>query len=150
IRSRLTGSAFAFAFACAGILASPLSSRVDARQGITRTIYVSAVTKDGTYVKDMTAADFEVKEGGKVQTITVKPATAPLRVSIVDADAATGAFQAGIANFIQRLINDAEFAVTSVVMQPELLTDFTSDVPKLQQAIREIGPRGSRQAPQLM
>jgi VWFA-related protein len=148
--SRLTLSVPALL--CALTLApSRAAIAADAVQGQTRTIYVSAVAKGGTLVKDLTAADFEVKEGGKVQEITVKPATAPLRVAIVDADGGSGAYQAGIANFIQKLVEVAEFSVTSVIVQPMKVVDFTSEVPKLQEAIRSIGPSSrSRQQGQLM
>jgi hypothetical protein len=125
------------------VLAAPRPAVAAQAAGpVTRTIYVSAITKDGAIVKDMTAADFEVKEGGKVQQITVKPATAPLRIAIVDSDGGTGAYQAGIANFINRLLNVAEFSITAVLVQPEKIVDFTSDVAKLQEAIRTIGQRG--------
>jgi VWFA-related protein len=123
----------------------------DAAETRTRTVHVSAVAKDGSFVKDMTAADFEVKEGGKVQQITVKPATSKLRITIVDADGGTGAFQAGIANFLQKLVDYAEFSLVSVLVQPEKILDFTSEVPKLQDAIRTIGSRSrTRQPGQLM
>src|SRR5690348_6808729 len=63
----------------------------------TRTVFVSVVAKDGTPVTDLTAADFEVKEGGRVQEIAaVKPATTPLRLHTIVSDGGTGAFQLGV------------------------------------------------------
>jgi hypothetical protein len=133
----LTRSACAALLACA--VAVPVSLRAaDVR---TRTIYVSAVTKDGTMVKDLTAADLEVKEGGKVQNITVKPATSRIRMAILVSDGGTGAFQAGIADLINKLLEVGEFEIVSVLVQPEKITDFTSDVPKLKDAIGSIGKR---------
>ena len=43
-----------------------------AQTPVTRTVYVSAVDREGSPVTDMQAADFEVKEGGKLQEISVK------------------------------------------------------------------------------
>src|SRR5690242_4527129 len=72
------------------------TSSVAAQAPTRRTAFASVVAKDGTPVTDLAAADFEVKEGGKVQEITsVKLATTPLRVHVIVADGGTGAFQAG-------------------------------------------------------
>ena len=52
--------------------------RLDATK---RTVYVSVVDKNGAPVTDIQAADLEVKEGGKtVEIVSVKPATAPMRI----------------------------------------------------------------------
>jgi hypothetical protein len=137
-------------FVCATLVSS-LVLAANEVQVKTRRIHVSAVAKDGSYVKDMTAADFEVKEGGKVQEITVKPAASLLRIAILDSDGGTGAFQAGIANFMQKLVSRAEFSLTSIIVQPDKVLDFTQEVPKLQTAIGAIGQRArSRDRGQLM
>jgi hypothetical protein len=136
--------------ACAAFV-SGIALSAEVVQGTTRTIYVSAKAKDGSFVKDMTAGDFEVKEGGKVQEIAVKPATRRLRIAIVDSDSGTGAFQAGIANFFQALLGNAEFSLTTVLVQPEKVLDFTGDVVKLREAVNRIGQRSrTRERGQLM
>ena len=109
----------------------------------TRTIYVSATDKSGASVADMQAADFEVKEGGKVCAITsVAPAEIPLRIVLLVADQGTGAFQLGTGRFMQKLLGHAEFALYSVVVQPEKLNDFSHEGSELSAALKRLGSRG--------
>ena len=119
----------------------PREGQPIARQ--TRTIYVSATEKSGASVTDMQAADFEVKDGGKVCSIaSVAPAEIPLRIALLVADQGTGAFQLGTARFMQKLLGHAEFALYSVVIQPEKLIDFSHDGAELSAALKKLGPRG--------
>jgi VWFA-related protein len=109
----------------------------------TRTIYVSVTDKSGASVTDMQAADFEVKDGGKVCSISsVAPAEIPLRIALLVADQGTGAFQLGTARFMQKLLGHAEFALYSIVIQPEKLIDFSHDGAELSAALKKLGPRG--------
>jgi hypothetical protein len=135
----------------AGTTSTPLAG-AETQAGLTRTIFASVVTKDGTPVTDLTAADFEVKEGGKVQEITsVKLATTPLRVHIVVSDGGTGAFQAGVLRLAQTLYSRSEYAFTSVLVQPERVLDFTKNGELIGDGIQRIGRRGAGQGtPQLM
>lgn len=123
---------------------SPSILRADqstARQ--TRTIYVSVTDKTGASVTDMQAAEFEVKDGGKVCSITgAALAEIPLRVALLVADQGTGAFQLGALRFMQKLAGHAEFAVYSVIVQPEKLIDYSHDGPELSAALKRIGARG--------
>jgi len=122
---------------------SGLSARGQALTPQTRTIYVSATDKNGTAITDMRAADFEIKDGGKASTVvSVAPAEIPLRIALLDADQGTGAFQLGIARFMQKLLGHAEFALYSVVVQPEKLVDFSHDGRELSAAVSRLGPRG--------
>jgi hypothetical protein len=119
------------------------TSSVAAQAPTRRTAFASVVAKDGTPVTDLAAADFEVKEGGKVQEITsVKLATTPLRVHVIVADGGTGAFQAGTLQLVNALIPRAQFAFTSVLVQPERLGPFTNDTQLLGAAIQRLGRRG--------
>lgn len=109
----------------------------------TRTIYVSVTDKTGASVSDMQAADFEIKDGGKVCSITsVAPAEIPLRIALLVADQGTGAFQLGSLRFMQKLAGHAEFALYSVIIQPEKIIAFSHDPPELSAALKRIGPRG--------
>jgi hypothetical protein len=89
------------------------------------------------------AAEFEVKEGGKTREIvSVKPATDPLRVAILDADGGTGAFQSAVGYFMEDLLGRAEFALTSVVVQAEKVMDYSTGVDALNKGISALGKRG--------
>jgi len=147
---------FPMSLACAALFGAlaialtttPLAGRAAATN---RTIYVSVVDKSGAPVTDVQPADLEVKEGGKtMEIVSIKPATTPLRVAIVDSDAGYGAFQAGIGQFMQKLLGKAEFSITSVIVQPKKILDYSSDAPVLSKALSEIGPRGVQRGGQLM
>jgi hypothetical protein len=113
-------------------------------QGQARKAYVSVVDRDGNPVKDMTAAELEVKEGGRTQEITLQPATNPLRIALIVADGGIGAYQSAAGNFMERLVRNAEFKVVSVVEQAETLTSYTSSVPALSAAVQRLGKRTAR------
>src|SRR5438045_7165036 len=87
---------------------------------VTRTIYASVTDKNGAALTDMQAADFEVKDGGKpTEIISVVTPQIPLRIAVLVADQGTGAFQRGTGQFMQKLFGHAEFALYSIVVQPE-------------------------------
>jgi VWFA-related protein len=131
--------------------ASPFTATAPAVQSRTRTVYVSVLDKKGQPVTDLQGNEFEIKEGGKTQqVVSAQIATTPLRVAVLVSDAGTGAFQAGLAHFMQTLLGRAEFALTSVVVQPERFVDFTGDAAALSAAVRRFGPRGRLVGAQLM
>ncbi len=124
-------------------LHSPLPGDPQAIARQTRTIYVSVTDKTGASVTDMQAADFEVKDGGKVSAIvSVEAAQIPLRIAVLCADQGTGAFQLGIGKFMQKLLGHAEFALYSVVIQPEKVVDFSHEGRELSAGLGRLGPRG--------
>jgi VWFA-related protein len=131
------------------LLASTTSTAqtgAEAQEGLKRTFYVSVLAKDGTPIDDMTAADFEVKEGGKTQTLTsAKLSSTPLRVHVIVSDGGTGAFQAGVLRLANSLLGRAEFAFTSVMVQPDRILDFTNNVQQLGTGIEKLGRRGAAQ-----
>ena len=110
-------------------------------QAVTRTIHVSATHRDGRPVVDMLTSDFEVKEGGRMQTITVAPATAPLRVALIVSDGGRGQFQYGAARFCDALLGHAEISIIGVVMDFEILADYTPDAATLQGGLLRLGRR---------
>jgi hypothetical protein len=102
-------------------------------------------------VSDLQAADLEVKAGGKTAEIVgVKPIATPMRIHVIDADAGTGAYQTALLNFMQKLLDHAEFAITSVIVQPKKLSDFTSDPAALSKALEQLGRHGQELGGQLM
>ena len=108
-----------------------------------RTVYFSAVDGKGAYVTDLTAADLTVKEGGKDRAIdAVKPATAPMQVSLLVDDGGTGGFQSAVSQFFQATFGRAEIAVR--VLQPQAIKvlDFTKNGDELRTALGRLGPRG--------
>jgi len=124
----------------------------DTAQPRQRTVYVSATDKDGTPITDLTAGEFEIKEGGrKTEIVSVKLSSTPLRIALIDADAGTGAFQLSVLRFMQKLVGHAEFSLTSVLIQAEKVMDYTADVDDLRAGINRIGIRGrERNNPQLI
>jgi hypothetical protein len=129
--------------------ARPLSASAAAAD--TKMAFVAVVDKDGVPLGDIQAADLEVKAGGKTaEIVSVKETTTRLRIHVIDADAGTGAYQTAILNFMNKLLDRAEFAITSVVVQPILLTDFTTDPSALQKGLEQVGRRGQEIGGQLM
>jgi len=108
-------------------------------------MYVSVTEKNGTPVADLTAADFELKVGGKVQQVTAAQLTkVPLRMALIVADGGTGAVQYPAATFVQRLQAVGEFSIVSVVEQPERIVNFTADMEALAAGFKRLGPRTSK------
>ena len=145
----LPASVVGFAVYGALLTCAASTTSADARQQpLTRTFFASVVAKDGTPVTDLTAADIEVKEGGKLQSITsMRITTMPLRLHIIVSDGGTGAFQLGVLRLAQTLARSGrvEFAFTSVLIQPTRVTDFTDDVEAIGAGIEKLGRRSSVQ-----
>jgi VWFA-related protein len=109
-----------------------------------RTVYVSVTQKDGAPVTDLTAADFDVKEGGKpVEVAAAEVTKTPIRLAMIVADGGTGAFQYPLATLVQHLQDAAEFSLVSVINQPDRVVDFTNDLDKVVEGMKRLGPRGA-------
>jgi len=130
------------------VLASRATATVDgAPAEVTRKIYISAVDAKGAPVTDLTAADITVKEGGKDRpVVSLQPATGPMQIAILVDDNGTGAYQAGVFQFIQKTIGHAQFSISMLSPQALRLVDFTEDVEGLKGALGKLGPRGRVQA----
>jgi hypothetical protein len=144
----MTGAFSTGARAVASLGTSGLSS--GAAQGRTRTVYASALDSHGAPVPDMRPADFEVKEGGKVQQITVKTATPNFRIAVLVADWGTGNFQAGLARFLEKLYGHAEFSLVSVLPQPITVLDYSDNLAALIGGVNRLGARGRQKDAQLL
>jgi hypothetical protein len=124
----------------AGLLAP---SAVIARQPKTQTLYMTALDKQGVPITDLEAGEIEAKAGGKAMAIVrMQPAQMPFRVAVIVSDAGIGGFQQGLANFMQKLLGKAEFGLISVVTQPEVVSEYSSEGAILRDAVRRVGPRG--------
>jgi len=126
-------------------------STTRAVQPRTRTVYVSVTDKQGQPITDLQATEVEVKVAGKPRdVVSVEPAKIPLRIALLVADQGTGAFQMGLAHFMQKLLGHAEFALTSVIVQPEKVVDFSHEGRDLSAGLSRVGPRGRQTGAQLM
>lgn len=128
-----------------GLLSVSLSA-----QDKKRTVYASVLDKDAKPITDMQAADFELKDGGKIQEISVKRATESLRISVLIADWGTGSFQAGLQRFMEPLLGHAEFQLTSLLPQPIKVMNWAYDPASLSAGLAKIGSRGRQQGAQLL
>jgi hypothetical protein len=146
----LTSSIVGFAVSViVAVTAAPVAA--NAADESSRAVYVTATDKKGTPVTDLQPAEFEVKVGGKrLEVLSAGPARAPLRVALLVSDAGTGGFQGGIANFVQKLSGRAEVALISVLVQPETVVDYSSDLNELRAGLRRLGPRGVQRGAQLL
>ena len=137
------------ATAAVGILVA--QAAVTALQPNSRTFYLSAVDEGGGTIPDLQPADLIVKAGGKLlEIIRIEPSAERLRVAVIVSDAGTGGFQQGIASFVQRLMGRAEIGLVSVLPQPQVVSNFSSDPGVLNAAVRRLGVRGRLDGAQVM
>ena len=116
---------------------------VIARQPATKTIFVTALDKNGAPITDLGPAELEAKAGGKaMEIVRMQPGQMPFRIAVIVSDAGIGGFQQGLANFMQKLLGQAEFGLISVITQPEVVSEYSSEGAVLREAVRRVGPRG--------
>ena len=110
---------------------------------VLRRVYFSAVDAKGVHVTDLTAADLTVKEGGKDRAIeALRPATAPMQLSILVDDGGTGGFVGAVSQLIRATFERAEFSIRVLNPQALKVLDFTRNSDELRAALGRIGPRG--------
>jgi hypothetical protein len=136
LRSRLVTSAIGVAFLLAPRVAT-------ARQAKTKTLYVTALDPKGVPIGDLTTSEIDAKAGGKtMEIVRMELAQMPFRIAVIVSDGGIGGFQQGLANFMQKLLGKAEFGLISVVTQPEVISEYSSEGAVLREAVRRVGPRG--------
>ena len=114
---------------------------------VSRRFYISATDGSGAPVTDLTAADVSIKEGGKDRPIeSLQPATGSMHVAVLVDDAGSGAFQAAIAQFLERTLARGQFSIMLLNPQPSMLVDFTNEPSALREALGRLGRRGRLQA----
>jgi len=107
-----------------------------------RTVYISVTDKNGLPVEDLTAADFEVKEGGKLAEVDEAAiADDPMEIALIVDDNGTGLFRPSLARFVQRLDGHAVMALSSVIGQTMKLVDYTPSVNALMHGIATFNAR---------
>jgi VWFA-related protein len=125
------------------MLAAPV---IDGRQAGLRTVYVAALDNKNAPVMDMTAADFVVKEDGKVRAVTQAGlATAPMQIALLldDGGLALDTIRQGAGQFIQTLQGKASFAIITVGGRKLTLVDYTTDVPVLFAGLKKLLARNT-------
>jgi hypothetical protein len=114
---------------------------------VTRRIYISATDKSGAQVTDLTPADISIKEGGKDRPVdSLKPATGLMHIALLVEDGGYGAFQAAVAQFIERIGPRGQYSITLLNPQASILVDFTGDPTALREALGRIGRRSRMQS----
>jgi hypothetical protein len=153
MRHLVTTSIFVVVVVGVGAIAagSRSLSAVERIQSNTRVVHVSVADKNGSGIVDLQAAELEVKIGGKtLQVVSARQAAVPLRIAVIVSDAGTGAFQQGLANFMQKLLGHAEFKLVSVIVQPETVVDYSPSGGVLREGLLRLGARGRQRGAQLM
>ena len=107
-----------------------------------RTIYVTVTDKAGTPVDDLTAVDFEIKEGGKAVDIAEAGiAKNPLQIALIVDDNGTGLFRSPLARFVQRMDGHAVMSLSSVTGQTMRVVDYTQNVEAIMQGLATLNAR---------
>lgn len=115
---------------------------VAGQEPMRRVVYVMALDNKGAPITDLTAADFEVKEGGKArEIIRVEPALGKLQIAILVDDNGTGFFRVAVARFIESLLGRAEFSISTVEGQMLKLVDYTTETRDLSEAVQRLSAR---------
>jgi hypothetical protein len=123
------------------LLAMPVTrtrAAVSSQPG-TRTIFVTAYGDKGVPEKDMTPADFLVKEDGKArEVVSAAISRTPMQILLMldDSGLSLGAIRQGSGQFVEALQGQAEFAITTIGANNVPLIDYTRDPPALFDALR--------------
>jgi len=131
----------------AGLLVgTAVAARGQTPQARTRTIYVTAVDNKEAPVDGLTAADFTVKEDGKVrEVVSAEIAKRPMQIALMldDSGLGLGAIRQGAGQFIETLQGKAEFAIITMAGRNLPLVDFTADAPTLYAGLQKMLTRNT-------
>lgn len=95
-----------------------------------RTVYVTALDRNGRPASGLTANDFRVKEDGRVREIVkVEVATQPMQIALLldDGGPSLAAIRQASGQFVERLQRRAEFSLTTTGGQPQTRVSSTED-----------------------
>jgi hypothetical protein len=128
----------AVVLSCAGVAAQTANPQAPA----SRTLYVTVTDRNGLPIDDLTVADLEIKEGGKMVDIEqVGLATSPLQIALIVDDNGTGIFRSALGRFIQRMEGRAVMSLSSVTGQTMKLVDYTENIGALFQGVATLNAR---------
>ena len=95
-----------------------------------RTVYVTAVDRNGQPVPGLTAKDFRIKEDGRLREIAgVEVATQPMQIALLldDGGPSLGAIRQATGEFIERLQGKSVFTLVTTGGRPQTRVNFTED-----------------------
>jgi Ca-activated chloride channel family protein len=129
------------------LVAALVPSSLVSAQSKPTDVYVSVVDGKGNPALGLGAEDFRVREGGVArEVLKAGAATEPLTVAFVidDSQTANPALQMireAMETFLKALDGKAEIALVTFGDRPTIVTDYTTDQKKLQDAAKRIFPR---------
>ena len=127
--------------------AAILSSGIVTAQGPapsteSRTIFVTVTDRNGLPMEDLTAADFEIKEGGKAVIVNEAGiAKDRLQIALIVDDNGTGLFRSPLARFVQRMDGRAIMSLSSVTGQTMKVVDYTPSAEAVLQGVATLNAR---------
>jgi VWFA-related protein len=120
-----------FVLLVAALVAAPQIGR--------RTVYVTALDRNGRPATGLTADDFRVKEDGRVRGIAqAEVATQPMQIALLldDGGPSLAAIRQATGQFVERLQGRAAFSLTTTGGQPQARVNFTADPRQIYDALR--------------
>ncbi len=131
------------ALACAGALTGFKATTAAEQAGGTRerTLFVSAVDKDGEPVSGLEPDAFVVREDGvRREVLRVSRATEPIDIALlVDNSAAARDditfLREGLSKFVAKMATGNNIAVVALADRPTILVDYTNDTKRLSDAV---------------
>ena len=106
-----------------------------------RTVYVTALDRDGKPVPGLTADDFRIKEDGRVREVArAVPGSEPIHVALLldDGGPSLGAMRQAAAEFVERLQGKSTFSLVTTGGQPRTRVNFTEDPRVLYGALQNL------------
>jgi hypothetical protein len=106
-----------------------------------RTVYVTAVDRNGRPVPGLTAKDFRIKEDGRVREVDrVEVATQPMQIALLldDGGPSLGAIRQAAGEFIERLQGGSAFSLVTTGGRPQTRVNFTEDPRVLYGALKNL------------
>lgn len=136
-----------FALVCATAFAAfGLRTSAQNRETRERTLFVSAVDKDGEPVSGLGPDAFVVREDGvRREVLRVSRATEPMDLALLvdNSTAATDEitfFREALAKFVARMSPGNNLAVIALADRPTILADYTTDTKRLSDTVGRLFP----------